>query len=143
MTQLDSARRGDLTSEMKTVAAREGVDPEKLMEGLAQGTIVLPANTLKKKSRPVGIGRGLTIKVNANIGTSSDHIDLEEELTKLRICVEAQADTVMDLSTGGDLKAILKAILQSLSPAGRDGAYLPGRGGNGQCPGRNHPFNRR
>ena len=112
MTQLESARRGVLTAEMTAVAAREGVAPEKLMEGLAQGTIVLPANTLKKKSRPVGIGQGLTIKVNANIGTSPDHIDLEEELTKLRICVEAQADTVMDLSIGGDLKAILKAILR-------------------------------
>ena len=131
MTQLESARRGVLTAEMTAVAAREGVDPEQLMEGLARGTIVLPANALKKKTRPVGIGQGLTIKVNANIGTSSDHIDLEEELTKLRICVEAQADTVMDLSTGGDLKAILKAILRHSPSAGRDGAYLPGRGGNG------------
>jgi phosphomethylpyrimidine synthase len=112
MTQLEFARKGLLTPEMKTVSDREGVDPEKVMEGLARGTMVLPANNLKRKVRPVGIGQGLTIKVNANIGTSSDHIDLEEELGKLRICVEAQADTVMDLSTGGDLKAILRAILQ-------------------------------
>ncbi|RPH87683.1 MAG: hypothetical protein EHM75_04815, partial [Desulfobacteraceae bacterium] len=65
MTQLESARRGALTAEMTAVAAREGVSPEQLMEGLSRGTIVLPANALKKKSRPVGIGQGLTIKVNA------------------------------------------------------------------------------
>jgi phosphomethylpyrimidine synthase len=112
MTQLEFARRGVLTPEMKTVTDLEGVAPEKLMEGLTRGTIVLPANNLKKKVRPVGIGQGLTIKVNANIGTSSDHIAMEDELAKLRICVETQADTVMDLSTGGDLKAMLRAILQ-------------------------------
>ncbi|MBI5582450.1 MAG: phosphomethylpyrimidine synthase ThiC [Deltaproteobacteria bacterium] len=115
MTQLEAARQGLQTPEMAEVARREGLRVEQIQEGLAQGVLVLPANALKKKARPVGIGRGLTIKVNANIGTSSDHIDLEEELTKLQICVEAGADTVMDLSTGGDLPEILRTIL-SRSP---------------------------
>jgi phosphomethylpyrimidine synthase len=115
VTQLEAARQGRQTPEMEEVARREGLRVEQIQEGLAQGVLVLPANNLKKKDRPVGIGRGLTIKVNANIGTSSDHIDLEEEWTKLRICVEAGADTVMDLSTGGDLLEILRTIL-SRSP---------------------------
>ena len=111
MTQLEAARRGLRTPEMETVALQEGLETDRILEGVARGTLVLPSNASRKKTRPVGIGQGLTIKVNANIGTSSDHIDLEEELTKLQICVEARADTVMDLSTGGDLRSILRAIL--------------------------------
>lgn len=111
MTQLESARKGIQTPEMTAVALREGLEPERIMEGVARGTIVIPANVRKQKARPVGVGAGLTIKVNANIGTSSDHADLEEELAKLRICAEAGADTVMDLSTGGDLRSILRTIL--------------------------------
>lgn len=111
MTQIESARKGDLTPEMKHVARKEGLDPDQILKGVAQGTIVIPANSGKKKARPVGIGQGLTIKVNANIGTSSDQIDLDQELLKLKICDEAKADTVMDLSTGGDLKEILRTLI--------------------------------
>ena len=93
------------------MAAGKGWSRRTADGGVAQGTIVLPANALRKKARPVGIGQGLSIKVNANIGTSSDQIDLEQELEKLRICVEAKADTVMDLSTGGDLKEILRTMI--------------------------------
>ncbi len=96
---------------MRDVARYEGLDPEQIQKGVAQGTIVIPANTEKKKDRPVGIGQGLTIKVNANIGTSSDQIDLDQELEKLKICVQSKADTVMDLSTGGDLKEILRTMI--------------------------------
>jgi len=111
LTQIESARKGDLTPEMKHVARKEGLDPDQILKGVAQGTMVIPANSGKKKARPVGIGQGLTIKVNANIGTSSDQIDLDQELLKLKICDEAKADTVMDLSTGGDLKEILKIMI--------------------------------
>jgi phosphomethylpyrimidine synthase len=111
VTQLEAARQGLQTPEMEAVARREGLPVEQIQEGLARGVVVLPANAVRKKARPVGIGQGLTIKVNANIGTSSDHVDLEEELTKLRICADAGADTVMDLSTGGDLPHILRTIL--------------------------------
>jgi phosphomethylpyrimidine synthase len=115
VTQLEAARQGRQTPEMQEVARREGLPVETIQEGLARGVVVLPANAVRKKARPAGIGRGLTIKVNANIGTSSDHVDLEEEWTKLRICVDAGADTVMDLSTGGDLPHILRTML-SRSP---------------------------
>jgi phosphomethylpyrimidine synthase len=96
---------------MKQVAQKEGLDPDQILKGVGQGTIVIPANSEKKKARPVGIGQGLTIKVNANIGTSSDQIDLDQELLKLKICDETKADTVMDLSTGGDLKEILRTLI--------------------------------
>jgi phosphomethylpyrimidine synthase len=111
LTQIESARKGVITPEMQDVARKEGLDPDQILKGVAQGTIVIPANSGKKKARPVGIGQGLTIKVNANIGTSSDQVDLDQELRKLQICVEAKADTVMDLSTGGDLKEILRTLI--------------------------------
>jgi phosphomethylpyrimidine synthase len=111
LTQIESARKGIVTPEMQDVARYEGLDPEQVQKGVAQGTIVVPANSGKKKSRPIGIGQGLRIKVNANIGTSSDQIDMDQELEKLQICIEAKADTVMDLSTGGDLKEILRTLI--------------------------------
>ncbi|MBI5605538.1 MAG: phosphomethylpyrimidine synthase ThiC [Deltaproteobacteria bacterium] len=111
MTQIESAQKGVLTPEMQEVARQEGLDPEEIQKRVAQGTVVIPANLGKKKARPVGIGQGLAIKVNANIGTSSDQVDLAQELRKLNICVEAKADTVMDLSTGGDLKEILRTLI--------------------------------
>ncbi len=111
MTQIEAARKGVLTPEMQEVASQEGLDPELIQQRVAQGTVVIPANLGKKKARPVGIGQGLSIKVNANIGTSSDQADLDQELQKLKICVEAKADTVMDLSTGGDLKEILRTLI--------------------------------
>ena len=111
MTQIESARKGVLTPEMQEVARQEGLEPDEIQKKVAQGTVVIPANLGKKKARPVGVGQGLTIKVNANIGTSSDQVDLDQELRKLKICVEAKADTVMDLSTGGDLKEILRTLI--------------------------------
>ncbi len=111
MTQIESARKGILTPEMQEVARQEGLEPDEIQKRVAQGTVVIPANLGKKKARPVGVGQGLTIKVNANIGTSSDQVDLDQELRKLKICVEAKADTVMDLSTGGDLKEILRTLI--------------------------------
>jgi phosphomethylpyrimidine synthase len=96
---------------MEAVARREGVSTDHLLKGLVEGTVVIPANNRRKKGRPLGIGKGLTIKVNANLGTSSDQADLDLELEKLRVCLEAQADTVMDLSTGGDLRTILETLI--------------------------------
>ena len=82
------------------------------MKGVAQGKVVIPANKGHRGIRPMGIGQGLTVKVNANIGTSSDHCDPAEELQKLEAAIEARADTVMDLSTGGDIDAIRRRILE-------------------------------
>ena len=113
MTQLEAARKGIITPEMEEVAKREGVDPEVLRERIAKGTVIIPKNKNRKHiERIEGIGEGLRVKVNANIGTSSDYVNYEEELEKLRAAVEAGADAVMDLSTGGDLDYMRRRVLE-------------------------------
>jgi phosphomethylpyrimidine synthase len=97
---------------VKKVAAREGVNEKLVRDALANGTIVIPYN--RKRPRPIeplGIGTGLTTKVNANIGTSPSIADVANELAKLKAAVEAGADTVMDLSTGGDIDEVRRAII--------------------------------
>jgi len=111
-TQMEYARQGRITDAMRAVAEAEGVSPEEIREKVASGVVVIPANPYHRTlSRFTGIGKGLRVKVNANLGTSYDYVDLEEELEKLRQAVAAGADTVMDLSTGGDLPAIRRALL--------------------------------
>jgi len=95
---------------IKEVAKKEQVSPEALAESLARGEAVIPFNRLRQSGEYVGIGKNLTIKVNANIGTSKDKVSLEEELAKLKVALEAGADAVMDLSTGGNLPLIRKKI---------------------------------
>ena len=111
MTQLESARKGIVTPQVKVVAEAEGLDVEFIREGVARGRIVIPANINHEKLVPCGIGQGLKTKVNANIGTSSDFGDINTELEKMRVAIDAGADTVMDLSTGGDISAIRRAII--------------------------------
>jgi phosphomethylpyrimidine synthase len=111
MTQLRMAKDGVLTPEVNYIAEKEKVDPSHLGEMVAKGRVVIPANKNHKDLEPCGIGEELLIKVNSNIGTSSDHIDLEEEMAKLEASIEAGADTVMDLSTGGDLDLIRRKII--------------------------------
>ena len=115
MTQRTAAQRGVTTKEMKRVALEEGVSPEWLREKLASGRVVIPANRNHKGVKAIGIGEGLRIKVNTNLGTSSDRSDLEEELKKLKVSIDAGTDTVMDLSTGGDISAIRAEILKHSS----------------------------
>ncbi len=111
MTQLSQAKAGVITSEMQEVARQEHIDPEVLRQKIAAGRVVIPKN--KNRDFIVkGIGEGLTTKVNANIGTSPEHHDLDEEITKLMVAISSGADSVMDLSTGGDLNAIRQAILE-------------------------------
>lgn len=111
MTQLEAARAGIITPQMKSVAEREGLSSEVILQGIARGTIVIPANINHAAIIPCGIGKGLATKVNANIGTSSDFGSIETELEKLRVSVGAKADTVMDLSTGGDITSVRQAVL--------------------------------
>ena len=111
-TQLAKARKGEVTPEMEAVARTEGVDIQALVQRLAQGKVVIPANKGHRGLQPMGIGEGLTVKVNANIGTSSEHADPAEELQKLEAALAARADTVMDLSTGGAIDAIRRLILE-------------------------------
>jgi len=111
-TQIALAKKGIVSPQMQAVAAEEGVTVEDLLKKVATGKVVIPANKNREIKRPVGIGEGLRVKVNANIGTSSDHIDVEEEMAKLKAALEAGADAIMDLSTGGDLDAIRRRLLK-------------------------------
>ncbi|MDH5405498.1 MAG: phosphomethylpyrimidine synthase ThiC [Candidatus Aminicenantes bacterium] len=111
MTQLAQAKRGIITEEMRQVAEEEHLEPQVIAEGVAKGSIIIPKN-INRKFNPRGIGKGLKTKVNANFGTSEVHNLVEEELEKLKAAVEAKADSVMDLSTGGDLDAIRQEILK-------------------------------
>ncbi len=112
MTQLESAKQNKLTPQMTQVAKDEDVEIGIVRKNLAAGRIVIPNNTRKKIKRLCGIGQGLRTKVNANIGTSLEKANIEEELKKLEVAVKAGTDTVMDLSTGGDLRKIRKAIIK-------------------------------
>ena len=114
-TQMYYARRGELTKEMSYVAKVEGIGENLLMDEVANGRIIIPANVNHTNLKPMGIGRKLKTKVNANIGNSSLSSDICAELRKLEICLEFGADTVMDLSTDGDLDAIRSAIIEHSS----------------------------
>jgi phosphomethylpyrimidine synthase len=111
MTQLEAARKGIITREMKIVAEQEGVEVEFIQQGLAKGTIVIPANQKHTNLTPYGIGKGLSTKINANIGTSSDFGNLQTELYKMQIAIDCKAHALMDLSTGGDIPGIRRAIM--------------------------------
>lgn len=114
-TQMYYARRGELTKQMSYVAKVEGVSENLVMDEVAKGSIIIPANVNHINLKPMGIGRKLKTKVNANIGNSSLSSDICAELRKLEICLEFGADTVMDLSTDGDLDAIRSAIIEHSS----------------------------
>ena len=116
MTQLERARRKEITPAMQRVAEKEGLDPEILRQRIAEGTVVVPANKNHSNLDPCGIGQGLRTKVNANIGTSEAYPDMIRELRKLQRAIEAGADTVMDLSTGGDIRACRRQILAHSEP---------------------------
>ena len=109
--QIIEARKGRITPEMRAVARAERVRPEYVMESVAAGTVVILRNRLHRRAAPCGIGRGLMTKVNANIGTSADCAKPSLEIEKLKAAVDAGADAVMDLSTGGDLAAMRKKII--------------------------------
>jgi len=111
ITQVEAARAGQITREVAQVARQEKLAPATIAEGVAAGRIVIPANPAHRALDPRGIGDGLRIKVNANLGTSSRQPELELELAKLRAAMDAGTDAVMDLSTGGDPDAVRRAIL--------------------------------
>jgi len=112
-TQLGFARRGILTEAMKRVAAREHLDPELIRLEVARGRLIIPANIhhLATSLDPMGVGTVCRVKINANLGNSAVTSNPEEELKKLHMAVHYGADTVMDLSTGGSIPEIRKAII--------------------------------
>ena len=113
MTQLEYARQGQITEAMMKCAAAENVPAETIRQGIAQGIMVITQNEKHHNITPLAIGKGLRIKVNANVGTSVDHNNIEEELEKVRVAVEAGADTIMDLSTGPGIDETRKAVLKA------------------------------
>ncbi len=117
MTIIERCRAGQIPDEIKRVAAEEKVCPKTLAERVAAGRATVCAGKNRRAERLLGVGEGLRTKVNANIGTSRDYPELDKELAKLDAAVEAGADAVMDLSTGGDLRAVRKAVIDR-SPVG-------------------------
>jgi phosphomethylpyrimidine synthase len=115
MTQLEAARRGEVTPAMEFVANRESLSPETIRDEVASGRMVIPANTvhLAKRLEPMAIGIAAKCKINANIGNSAVTSDIEGELDKLHTAVHFGADTVMDLSTGGNIDTIRQAIIDA------------------------------
>lgn len=113
MTQLEQAKKNKITPQMKKVAHREKQNPEFIRRKIAQGRIVIPYNKTHSPEKLCAIGEGLTTKVNANLGTSNDYSSIKNELKKIKISISAGADTVMDLSTGGNISQIRKVILQN------------------------------
>jgi phosphomethylpyrimidine synthase len=114
-TQIHLARQGTITDQMRYVAERERLEPEVVRNEVARGRMVIPANINHRSLAPMCIGVAGACKVNANIGNSSTTSNIEEELKKLRYCLKYGADTVMDLSTGGDIRRIRRAIIEHSS----------------------------
>ncbi|MFH1587696.1 MAG: phosphomethylpyrimidine synthase ThiC [Candidatus Diapherotrites archaeon] len=115
MTQLEKARNNELTKEMSFVSKTEGIDVELLRKKIADGKIVIPASVLHPNLNPIGIGEGLKTKINANIGSSPNSFELKAELEKLDIAIKYGADTVMDLSIGGDIDSVRREIISHSS----------------------------
>lgn len=111
MTQRESAQQGIVTDEMREAARADGVPPEIIRDGIASGTIVVCHNRIRQNGRPLAVGSGLRTKINANIGTSADDLDIGKELEKARVAVQFGADALMDLSTGGPVDKIRRAII--------------------------------
>ena len=126
MTQIEQAKQGKLTKEIKEVAKNEKIDVGVVRRRVKSGKIVIPFNPVHSP-KPIGIGKGLRVKVNANIGTSREHCDIDEETEKAKVAVDAKAHAVMDLSTGGDLDEIRLNLLKNVNvPFGTVPIYQAG-----------------
>ncbi len=110
-TLIERLRRGDIPPALRKAAGEEGLPLEDVVRAIVEGTAVFPCNRARTPERPCIIGGGSRVKVNANLGTSSDYVAVEDELEKLRAAVDAGADAVMDLSTGGALDRVRQAIV--------------------------------
>lgn len=123
-TQIELAREGIVTAQMQTVASDEKIEAAIVRDRVADGQVVIPNNPFRKGQRVVGIGRGLRTKVNASIGTSSDICDIDLEVRKALAAEEEGADTLMELSAGGDLDAVRRAVLAATTrPVGNVPLY--------------------
>ena len=112
MTQLECAKNNIVTPLMKRIARDEGISSKQILKYIKEGKVVIPQNIKHKIRKPCGIGFGLRTKINANIGTSTDKSQINDELRKLAVAVRYGTDTIMDLSVGGNLEKIRKEILE-------------------------------
>ena len=110
-TQMDAARKGILTPQMKQVLADEPISPQELIKGMAKGRIVIPANKNHVNLKAAGVGNGLKTKINVNLGVSKDICSFESEINKARLALEYKADSIMDLSVSGDTEAFRKRLV--------------------------------
>ncbi|MBZ4671921.1 MAG: hydroxymethylpyrimidine synthase [Deferribacteraceae bacterium] len=115
MTQLEAAKQLNPTEEMRKVAKDENIEIQDLMRQIAEGKVVIPKNKNRNFENVMAIGKMMRTKINANIGTSGDCPTYEREMEKLQVAIDAGADSVMDLSTGGDLEKIRGMILENSS----------------------------
>ncbi len=123
-TQIELAREGVVTEQIKTVALDEGFDPEVIRERVAKGEIVIPCNPKRPNQKIAGIGTGLRTKVNASIGTSSDICDIDAEVRKAKAAEEEGADTLMELSADGEMDDIRRAVIAATNlPVGNVPLY--------------------
>ena len=111
MTQLEKARKGTFSPQLRKIAREEQVSPDLLAGLVATGKVVIPWNPIHAPARLSGVGKGLRTKINVNLGTSKDFPALATELKKVAISLLYGADTIMDLSTGGDIRKIRRRIL--------------------------------
>lgn len=114
MTQLEQAQKGQITPEMEKIAKTEDIEVKQIMRRISKGHIVIPKN-INGKSTPLGIGKGLKTKVNANVGSSSEQEEITWEVEKAKTAVKYGADTIMDLSTGPRLEEIRNAIMDEVN----------------------------
>lgn len=121
------AKRGGVTPEMRAVALEENKPAQQVMKALAAGRLIIPRNVRRENIEAKGIGEGLRTKINANVGTSPDYAKVEEEVEKARIAVKYGADSVMDLSIGGDVDEVRRQILRAVRvPVGTVPIYQAG-----------------
>src|SRR5258707_6790362 len=113
VSQMHFARQGAITEEMEYIAKREKLEPELIRSEVARGRMIIPANVNHRNLEPMAIGIATKCKINANIGNSGTSSNIDEQLKKLHHAVHYGADTVMDLSTGGDIPVIRKAIIEA------------------------------
>ena len=111
MTQLEMARKGQISELVRQAAAAENIDPEILRQKIAAGTAVICRNNKHTNGRPLAVGEGLRTKTNANIGSSQDDTSIDKELDKAKVAAAAGADALMDLSTGGPIDEIRAAVI--------------------------------
>lgn len=115
ITQMEAAKKRQLTEEMRIVAKDEKEQPQRLLRRITKGTVIIPRNVRRENVHPVGIGEGLRTKINTNIGTSPDLCDLNLEIEKAKIAVKYGTDTLMDLSINGNLDEIRRAVLKAVN----------------------------